>query len=733
MKNRKNWLILSGLCITSQVCANNSANTVANLLDLSLAELLEVQVITASRYEESLLETPSTTIVINRRQIETRAYHNLIDLMQDLPGFDIQRHNDPTRYHDITLRGHFTHRKFMILQDGVRIDAPTNETIAVADNFPLHHAERVEVVYGPTSALYGADAFGGVINIITQDGKQAQGVRLAAQTGSDDYGYYRFNAGHAFNHKWRGHISGHLHEADSALSSDYPALFAPVGAVTFDGRTIVPAAQREAFDQPTQSRTLFARLDYDEHFTLGIQHSLFRHLSAVGDKPANALYLEDAEWNNQVTTAYAKYTHQFSDQLSGTSTFNYALHEQAPESRFNNIFTNFADGYKYAKGERWGFDQQLNAQLTKQHQLISGISYEDYYALPRTPDLPVPYDTSNSPSQQGLFYPNTDGRIGIDILEMDYDNLAAYTQLNSRWGEQWSSVVGLRYDQNSRFSGTLNPRLGIVFQPNSKTAYKLLYGEAFRAPSAHENQRVFGSFSGATNAQGEYLSSFFAAPNSNLEPEKLRNLEFIYLRQWQRTQFSLSSYYTEVEDIIMTRAENPPTQFIPGAFLQSTNIADNLGTETHYGVDITLDYQQDFTAGWQGEFWAAYSYTDGTVNSGNGYDVELPYIAQHKLKLATTFTYNKRYFITPKLYLIDSTNTNRTLTNDPSQRQQSPGFGVMDVHFGANEVLPKLSLRFSIYNLFDRQYYHAGGSTSTNFANMPQDRRSWRLGLEYQF
>ncbi len=111
MKNRKNWLILSGLCITSQVCANNSANTVANLLDLSLAELLEVQVITASRYEESLLETPSTTIVINRRQIETRAYHNLIDLMQDLPGFDIQRHNDPTRYHDITLRGHFTHRK----------------------------------------------------------------------------------------------------------------------------------------------------------------------------------------------------------------------------------------------------------------------------------------------------------------------------------------------------------------------------------------------------------------------------------------------------------------------------------------------------------------------------------------------------------------------------------------------------------------------------------------------
>jgi outer membrane receptor protein involved in Fe transport len=698
---------------------------------MSLEELLNVTVVTASRYQESLRETPATVIVVTRKQIEQRGYRNLVDLLQDLPGVDIQKQDDPTRYHDLTLRGHFTERKFMILQDGIRIDAPTRENLAVADNFPLYHAERVEIVYGPSSAVYGADAFGGVINIITG---QTEGLQLSTGLGKEGYGYHRFLGGLKFSDQWSLSLGGHRHQSDMAdLSQAYPDLFAPVDATTFEGRVVVPAAAREPYFGEVSSDSLFARLDYRDKFTLGFQHSRFTHPSSTGDRPDRALFLPDTRWENQLDTLYARYTLDLSERLSTTTTVNYSRHEHGPGVRFNNIFTSFADGYKYALGERTGFEQQFDYQWRERHKLTGGIGYEDYYAIPRTPDLPWPYDTDKSPAQQNMFYPNTDLPIGIG--ELRYDNLSAYAQVHSRWDERWGSVVGARYDKNSRYSATLNPRLALTYQLPDKSMVKLLYGEAFRAPSAHENYRVYGSFSGEKNQQGEYISSFFAAPNPALEPEKLRNLELSFQRQWERAQFMASAYYTEVEDLMMTLPQVPPAQYIPGAYLQSTNIVDNIGTATHFGLDMTLDYQRPLGKSWSGEFWGAYSFIDGSIqNASSGLDTELPFIATHKLKFGATFTYRRKYYFSPRWALIGPTQSNRLDPTDSSRRLSVAGYGVMDVHMGAREVLPGLTLSLSISNVFDRQYYNAGGETaSSNFFASPQQPRAWFAGLEYRF
>lgn len=142
---------------------------VSQLLGLSLEELMNISIVTASKREESIQSTPSTVTVVTQQQITDRHYINLIDLLQDLPGFDIQKATDETRYHNITFRGHLGNNKFLILQNGIRIDSPTGEIIPVADNFPLYNAKQIEILYGPAAALYGADAFGGVINIITKE------------------------------------------------------------------------------------------------------------------------------------------------------------------------------------------------------------------------------------------------------------------------------------------------------------------------------------------------------------------------------------------------------------------------------------------------------------------------------------------------------------------------------------------------------------------------------------
>jgi outer membrane receptor for ferrienterochelin and colicins len=734
MKNKLALMLLSGIFTHGALASND--NVMADLVSMSLEDLLGITVVTASRHSESLSATPATVTVINRRQIDMRGYRNLVDLLQDLPGTDIQRQNDPTRYNDITFRGHWTHRKFMILQDGVRIDAPTGETLAIADNFPLYHAQRVEIVYGPASAMYGADAFGGVINIITRSATQKDGAEVSVSRGSDDYAYYHMLANTRLSDTWTVVAGGHLHNADMAdLAAEYPDQFPAIDAKTFDGKVVVPAAAREDYQGPVASRSLFARMDIGEAFSLGFQHSMFRHLTSTGDRPDGSLYLPDAVWQNQINTVYAKYKHDFSTELSALTTLNYSTHQQLPSARFNNIFTNFEDGYKYAKGSRGALEQQFNYRFNADHFLSSGFSYESFYALPRTPDLPAPYNPVLGSTGQNFYYPNTDDSIAIAIEEMRYQNVGAYMQIQSQWTPKWSSVTGLRYDKNSRYSSTLNPRLGMVYQPQPGMAYKLLYGEAFRAPSAHENQRVYGSFSGARSADGDYISSFFAAPNFGLEPEKLRNLEFTFLRQWENLQFVFSTYYTEVEDLMLARSENPPTQFIPGALLQSTSIIDNLGTERHLGVDLSLDYHYRIGRGWQADLWGAYSYIDGSLNSGNGnIDMDLPYIATHKLKLGSTFLYQDKYFITPKLYLIGATNTKRSDSTDISKRVQAPGYALLNLHAGVREILPGLALNLDIYNLADRRYGNAGGETAaTNFISAPQQPRAWVVSLHYRF
>jgi outer membrane receptor protein involved in Fe transport len=117
-----------------------------------------------------------------------------------------------------------------------------------------------------------------------------------------------------------------------------------------------------------------------------------------------------------------------------------------------------------------------------------------------------------------------------------------------------------------------------------------------------------------------------------------------------------------------------------------------------------------------------------------GKTLDIPYVARNKIKLGTTFAYRDKYFITPQLFLIDRTNTELLDPQNPSKRQQSPAYALVNLHLGANNVWFKnLSLNFDVLNLLDRRYYNAGGSASTTFAAMPQQPRNLMFSLRYQF
>jgi len=123
-----------------------------------------------SKMNESVLEAPATIIVVTAEQIRRRGYLDLEAVLQDLPGFDITRANGYT-YANVFQRGYRsdTTNRTLFLVDGVEQNDLYTNTAHISRQYPLTNIDRVEVVYGPASTMYGANAFLGVINVITKD------------------------------------------------------------------------------------------------------------------------------------------------------------------------------------------------------------------------------------------------------------------------------------------------------------------------------------------------------------------------------------------------------------------------------------------------------------------------------------------------------------------------------------------------------------------------------------
>src|SRR5688572_27783836 len=140
----------------------------AKLEKLSLKELLSVKVTTASRAAQELGLTPATVLLVTKEQIKIRGYQSLLDVLLDLPDVKVDDKMYSGMRNSLTVRGTQGTEKLVILLDGITISTPSGEALPVMENYPVHMADQIEIVFGPASALYGANAVSGVINIISK-------------------------------------------------------------------------------------------------------------------------------------------------------------------------------------------------------------------------------------------------------------------------------------------------------------------------------------------------------------------------------------------------------------------------------------------------------------------------------------------------------------------------------------------------------------------------------------
>jgi outer membrane receptor protein involved in Fe transport len=473
-------------------------------------------------------------------------------------------------------------------------------------------------------------------------------------------------------------------------------------------------------------------MDLGSDLSFGFYRNVFRSLTSTGDKPDTALYLEDAPWITQTDTIYGKYRFDLGSRVSGELVVDYSLQEVDPRSKYVNIYTGFADGYEYTRGERLGIEQNLNWKLTDNHRLQAGLGYQRYHAI-EAHTLPSPYDTGKAPTDQGMFYRNTD--LPLRIYDAAYDNLSAYAQVQSEWYPRFSTMAGLRVDHHSAYGQSANPRLGAIWRFDDRQIFKLLYGEAFRAPSPDESLSSFGAFDGSKDASGRYRGTGFRVPNFSLEPEKAKTLSLVW--DWRpRRDLNLITnvYRSQIRNLIVTLPSGAVSS-IPGAILIAPENKGNAGEQTQAGIDLMAQWRFKMGPAWTGEFWGSASWITGRINEGEGVNWDLSYVAAQKLKLGATFRWQDLITVTPQLQWIgDTSNGRKKDRNHPPDRLETPGYTAANLHIGWHKLFDgRATLWLDIYNLFDARYYAAAGAGSRTFFDMPQQPRHWMASLEYRF
>lgn len=693
----------------------------------SLSEILDTPLLAASYAEERPSDAAAAAYVVTAETIEKRGYAVLSDLLSDMPQFQLQRNSDVRRLNLVSVRGIPGNERLLVLYDGVRITPPTGDLFAIAGQLSLRNAERVEVVLGPMSSVYGADAFSGIVNVVTKtSGQEEAGAsygsfssrsgglsahsRLAGEGAGAPYAAVIFEARGAAGPKFPDHYrddyawyNGRYQAGEAQLS--------PFNAST----TTVPVLR---YDARETSSYLKAKMKL-RNLEVGLIKMKESHSSSIGVKPELTLYSEDARFATGQWVAYGR--HSFSapgENWKINTMLGYHDYEIAPESRFLNSFSGYDDAYKYASAKTTYIEQTLSFEAAEGLPVLLGYTYQENAALPYTADLDHRYDTTKSPISQDFVYNGS--TIPVDFYSLRYSNTGAFLRLQKNLGDL-SLSMGLRYDHNTRYGETWNPRAGLVWRPggSERTVAKVLYGEAFLAPSPFWTNKHFGAFVSSPTAASGYHSYFFHIPNENLDPEKLRSLEATLSHDFShRLRLSFNPYYNKVEDLIQDVTIGPGT--FHGVEVDTLEQAANTGDMETYGATLRADAV--LRAGhWSLEPWAAYTYSEGRL-AGD----PIPFNSRHVIQTGLS-AMRGRWTFTPKLL-------SRSYTRNQDGSRVA-GLVTTDLYlrYSASRT-SGFSAWLDFKNLLDRRYYNAAyGGGIDHLPGAPQNPFEASAGVSYRF
>ena len=705
----------------------------ADLATATIEDLMKITVTTATRTPEGVANAPARVQVVTAAQIERRGYRSLLDVLKDLADFKVDLASDFDYPTELTVDGTRGASRVVVLLDGIRVSSPTNEPLPIMANYPVHNARQVEIVYGPASALYGADAFSAVINIISKDVTESPGLAVASSVGQ--FGLYNQTASYGIRLGANATLmldGQFLYDRQPDLSRSYPSLFGGlVGQHTGTFDSIygpITSAQPVSPDYniPLSAHSLHATLRAG-----GLQLSLFENRSRISTSlpqtPENTVYNDVAFNANSLVVAAATYTRAIG-RATSTSTVTLSRHELDPQSGYWNVFNNFVRGYKYAYGSSWKAEEQVSWKPTSAITMTTGGSFEHFYSIPQGADLNAPITSQDVPGTiLGTNIPD-------DFVKLRYANIGAYAQMQYAMTPRLALTLGGRADENTRYGATFNPRVGLVAQATTRTTLKFLYGTAFLAPSPWQEYTHWGSFVSADGG-ATYTSPYWHLPNSNLRPQHKETVEGTVL-QTLRADLSVSAslFYSRITDLVLIADPDLSyAGFFHGWPVAYIDFPVNEGEETTYGSTLGLDFLHSFDADRQIAARLGLSFVDGRSWTTDAKDAPLPVggLSPVQLRLSADMDWD-RWSIAPRLAVVG---TQRTMATEDTQgsvaRRTLPGYATVDLTV-RRHLRKSVDAFLMVENAFDRRYVNLNIHAYINpeeFIGSPQNPRRVSVGF----
>jgi len=509
--------VISALLAVTATTTAAPLDSQQDLTALPMEQLLNLEVYTASKFTQKVSEAPSAVSIITAADIKAYGYRTLADILKSIRGMYVT--ND-RNYSYVGTRGFSRpgdyNTRVLLLLDGYRLNDGVFDGALIGTEFivDVDLIDRVEFVPGPGSAIYGGNAFFGVLNIITKNGKRIGSTEISGEASSFETRKGRLTYGErsengldvllsAASYRSRGE-NLHFPEFDDPSTNNgvarhldydrYEQLFTKFsyGAYSLDiayaerTKGIPTASFQQVFNDP-RSQTV------DEQAFINLKYY---------DKPGASLDV-------QASLYYGHYAY------SGDYVYDY------PPVTVNRDET---------RGDWWGGELRFLSTAFDRHKVIYGAEYRN----------DVHRDQSNFDVDPFVSY------LDDHRSKRTY---GVYAQDEFTLSDSWILNAGVRQDHSTEDETATNPRLAVIHKFTPVTTAKLLYGTAFRAPNAYEKYYV-------TDA------SLYKA-NPDLKPEKIKTYELVlehYLQNDFRLTGSVFSY--KIDNLISLTLDPADSLFV---------------------------------------------------------------------------------------------------------------------------------------------------------------------------
>ena len=649
-----------------------------DLTELSLEQLLNIDIVSASHFTQKASDAPSAVTIIRSEEIRQYGWRNLAEMLNSVRGFNTSYDH---YFHHAGIRGFMPpgdyNSRLLLMVDGYRLNDNVFDQASIGNEFvlDLDLIDHVEIVRGPSSPVYGGNAFFGAINVITKRGKDIGGGEIAASAGSFDTYKGRATFGKTLDSGMDVVLS--YSGLDSlGQNLNFPEFNNPA---TNNGWT--SGADKE------KNNKLFAKLGLGGFY---LETAWSRRNKGL---PTGAFGTVFNNPGSNITDEYGTVDARYTDAIGRGLEFTGRTFYGSYNYDGNYIIDNppVAANRDLAYSRWWGLETKLVATRWQGHQGVLGL---DYQRNIRQDQVNFDAGTAIQCYATGSAAPCLDSRAsGFRLGVFAQDDITLHENL--------TFSAGLRYDRSNVAQDRINPRLGLIYKPRQDSALKFLYGSAFRAPNAYELNYTFPG-------------AFPQLGNPALKPETIQTTEVAWEQYFgDNTRFQSSAYFYQIKDWIV----------------QVTTLAGALQFQNQpevKGKGLEFEGEQRFASGANLRASLAAQFVpdrpNGTLNSAPKYLVKAnystPLLGSDTWRTGIEAQYVDRR-ATPSGSAGGYTLANATILWQP----RSSGRG------------PELS--FSAYNLFDKYYQEVVPDTSLTSGvpreTMAQDGRSWRLKYLYRF